>query len=250
VRQVPPPQPIVDLEHPRRGRDREAAAGGEREAAGERRGRADGAVEGVLARRCGRVEDHQGAAAGAGVEAALDHLAGAGDGRPVDPRCGTALAIGAQAVDFDLDRGGAAPRRLALGQEPERPAGPTAVGPDLDRLEARQDEDRCRPFGRDRPLAEAERIAHHGCGRPERLASPPRPPGGEGRAAGKRRADGERLGQQRVAELDQRWRDAPGLDLERELDRLVLGDARPLRQPAQAHGRGGEPDPDGADGGK
>src|SRR5215204_3183366 len=81
----------------------------------ERAGGPHRLVECLLARRTGGVQDHERGGVEPCHETALEHLARAREGRPVDPRRRGALAVRPQAVDLELGGGPIeAPRRAEL----------------------------------------------------------------------------------------------------------------------------------------
>ena len=89
-----------------------------------------------------RVEHDQRARIAVGAQAALHELAAAGQARPVDPRRGRALAVGAQAVEVDLGGHRRAPAAAGQPVPSPRPVG-------HHRLQARQDQQLVGPGGGD-----------------------------------------------------------------------------------------------------
>ena len=161
-------------------------------------------VERLLGPRQRRVDRNQRRRVGAGDQPALDQLAGSRHGRPVDSRGGAALAIGAQAVDLELDRTRieAACRRAVL--EPgdrarADPVGATAGGEH--RLDPRQDQELAGIIAFDDLDAQPKRVANL----ESRGGQPAHPSAAEAHlaleATRPARADGDRRRQGGVGEL-------------------------------------------------
>ena len=138
------PRSRRDVDRPPLARQQQRAAALARQVHAQRRGRAHGHVERLLAGRRAGVEHDQRRGVEVGDQSPLDHLAGASDRRPVDARRWRALAIRAQAVDLELrGRGVEAPAAdadvPAAAGTGDAAARTVAAGRDH-RLDARQHE--------------------------------------------------------------------------------------------------------------
>ena len=238
---------MADVDRPTVARQKHGATVAAGEPHAQRRGCADRLVEGLLVRGSGRVHHDQRRRVELGDQAALEHLAVASHGRPVDPRGGRALPVRAQAVDLELRRGGVQPPpgEARLRAHPGLGTGArTAAAGRGHRLDPREHEHLLPAVALELARVEPQRIPDH-----EQLGlehAPSAPGEAHVDAQPARPSPGHRHGpaEQRLEQLAARWRQHAAAHLHPQRIRLLLDDRV---RPGHAHDRGtlgGELHPD------
>ena len=238
---------MADVDRPPVARQQHGAAVLPSEPHAQRCGGPHRLVQGLLVRGAGRVHHDQRGGVELRDEAALQHLAVARNGRPVDARGGRALPVCAQPVDLELGGGGVEPppREARRRPEPGLGAGARAAASGSGhRLHPRKHEHLLPAAALDLARVEAHRVADHeqlGLEHPPSApgeahvdAEPPRP------AAGHR----YRPAEQRLEQLASGRRQQPALHLHAQRIGLVLPNGVRSRHALDGGALGGQLHPD------